>query len=240
MSKKVRKESKPQPTPWPENWENASWEDFDSIAIKYPEWFRRLAAARGRNIPAWQPYNSSLSPKRKFTAYVLLQAQVDHWKSRFLDLEFQTTDPTGHRNRQEEKMKAVGDLWRRLKIERERKAPVFGGLITKLHPWLAETHSGPDLRLALGYSVPSFQRLREDAKISAGPKKGVAREYRFQEAMLLLAARISLRRRPGLLECRRIAEDIWAKVKYRENDDRKRELRRVLCDTGAACGEPAA
>jgi|GEM_PF-6516621 len=222
------------PTP-PEGWQRAPYRDLVQLAKNYPDWFEQLTAKTPNEID-WRPTaTKNLQPELKRTVFVLLTAQLRYWRKVASDLEECLKDARVTSRVPARVIKSVLAGIAVSEIE-ERDQPVFGGFLTSSYGWLADSHHGPNLSLALGYKAKSFQDLRKACKISAADRGGRGRKFTFRQAMLLLEKRLA-RKRPDKAQRKAIADQIWENVKHEIDAQRRQTIRRVLTTTGASCAE---
>ena len=216
----------------PEGWENFEWLSFTKISLKHNAWFARLSKKTPNEID-WRPASPrGVTGKDKYAAYVLLYAQVRHWRQKAKDLEECLTDAGVESTIPKSVWSAIEQHISRIK-KAEQKSPKFGGYLTESYDWCAATHRGTQLRVALGYRANAFQKLRRSAKIRAGERGGSGRHFTFKEAVKLLHARL-LRTRPSIEIRKRIASEIWETLKSCSGSHRI-PLRKVLRSVGAEC-----
>jgi len=223
----------------PKGWESETPFSFQKLAKDFPDWFQSLTKRTSVESYFLPAEATATKPKAlsklHHTIYVILSAQLHHWK--------QSAEDSAERLKDHglKDSISISDLTEALsEIEDGEKSdqedPIFGGHLTVGYPWLDEIHDERTLRCALGCIRRVFHDLREDAGIPAGQKGHRTREFTFDQAMRLLKFRLR-RRRPHSKRRREIAEEIWDHVMHDGNEQRRGEIRKILIEAGAACEE---
>lgn len=225
---KAKTKASAAPTP-PRGWQNAELPEFNKIALLHSAWLKHLTE-KTEHKDLWKADSKKrLNPDQQLAAYVLITAQLSHWrqKVRYLEECFNDAGIKSPLPARVFKAALVG-------IDHLER---FGGPGTTQYDWLAHQHLATDLHRAFGYDGKSFNELRTACEIPAA-KSGRARIYNFDETMLLLKERLA-RKRPDKTRRREIAEAIWVSVKPSTDAQRRQALRHVLTTTGATCAERA-
>jgi hypothetical protein len=231
-------------------WQDAAYATLAKLAEQNPDWFKQLSDKTPNEIDWRTTATKHLQPELKRIVFVLLSAQLRHWKKKargreeyLQDAGIESRLPSSLVKRalngldiqeREQRQNERREVKRVLK-KGELREQVFGGLITIEYDWLADQHPGPELSLAFGYGKKSFQDLRKACKIPKD-RGGRARIFPFEEAMLLLEKRLA-RKRPSMERRAEIAAEIWKFLRLGADKKRRQALRQVLTTTGATCKE---